>query len=142
MVFQATKSKIVCTIGPASESKPVLEKMVVAGMDVARLNMSHEDHKTARKTFKTIRSIDDTLPILFDLQGPKIRLGEIDGRVDLVSGSEFTLSTEDFVGDASRASVSYDELPEDVKAGDIIALKQNTILYRYGKHFGRCSYFQ
>jgi len=127
MVFHATKSKIVCTIGPASESKAVLEKMVAAGMDVARLNMSHEEHKTARKTFETIRSIDDTLPILFDLQGPKIRLGEIDGRVDLVTGSEFSLSTEDFVGDASRASVSYDDLPKDVKAGDIIALNDGII---------------
>ncbi len=81
MVFHETKSKIVCTIGPASKPKAVLEKMVEAGMDVARLNMSHEDRKTARKTFETIRSVDDTLPILFDLQGPKIRIGEIDGRV-------------------------------------------------------------
>jgi pyruvate kinase len=127
MVFHETKSKIVCTIGPASESKAVLEKMVAAGMDVARLNMSHEDHKTARKTFETIRSIDDTLPILFDLQGPKIRIGEIDGRVDLVTGSEFTLSTEDFVGDASRASVSYEDLPKDVKKGDTIALNDGII---------------
>jgi pyruvate kinase len=127
MVFHETKSKIVCTIGPASESKAVLEKMVAAGMDVARLNMSHEDHKTARKTFETIRSIDDTLPILLDLQGPKIRIGEIDGRVDLVTGSEFTLSTEDFVGDASRASVSYEDLPKDVKKGDTIALNDGII---------------
>ena len=67
MVFLETKSKIVCTIGPASSSKDVLEKMVEAGMDVARLNMSHEDHETARKTFNVIRSIDDTLSILFDL---------------------------------------------------------------------------
>ena len=127
MVFHETKSKIVCTIGPASESKAVLEKMVRAGMDVARLNMSHEDHKAARKTFEIIRSIDDTLPILFDLQGPKIRIGEIDGRVDLVTGSEFTLSTEDFVGDASRASVSYKDLPQDVKKGDTIALNDGII---------------
>jgi pyruvate kinase len=127
MVFLETKSKIVCTIGPASKSKAVLEKMVAAGMDVARLNMSHEDRKTAKKTFETIRSVDDTLPILFDLQGPKIRIGEIDGRVDLVTGSEFTLSTEDFVGDVSRASVSYEELPQDVKVGDIIALNDGIV---------------
>ncbi len=127
MVFHETKSKIVCTIGPASKPKAVLEKMVAAGMDVARLNMSHEDRKSARKTFETIRSVDDTLPILFDLQGPKIRIGEIDGRVNLVSGSEFTLSTEDFVGDASRVSVSYEELPQDVKVGDTIALNDGRV---------------
>ena len=127
MVFHETKSKIVCTIGPASKPKAVLEKMVEAGMDVARLNMSHEDRKSARKTFKTIRSVDDTLPILFDLQGPKIRVGELEGRVDLITGSELVLSTEEFVGDASRMSVSHEELPEDVKAGSVIALNDGII---------------
>ncbi|MHA2147001.1 MAG: pyruvate kinase [Candidatus Thorarchaeota archaeon] len=87
MGFHETKSKIVCTIGPASKPKAVLESMVEAGMDVARLNMSHEDRKSARKTFETLRSVDDTLPILFDLQGPKIRIGETKGRVDLITGS-------------------------------------------------------
>ncbi|MFX1561311.1 MAG: pyruvate kinase [Promethearchaeota archaeon] len=127
MVYNETKSKIVCTIGPASESKEVLEKMVKAGMDVARLNMSHEDHKNARKTFETLRAIDDTLPILFDLQGPKIRVGEIDGQIDLVTGSELVLSTEDFVGDANRISVSHEDLPKDVKVGNIIALNDGII---------------
>ncbi|MFW9807636.1 MAG: pyruvate kinase [Candidatus Thorarchaeota archaeon] len=127
MVDNGTKSKIVCTIGPASESKEVLEKMMEAGMDVARLNMSHEDHKSARKTFDTIRSLDDTLPILFDLQGPKIRIGEVDGHVDLTTGSEFTLSTEQFVGDVNRVSVSYDELPQDVKVGSVIALNDGIV---------------
>jgi pyruvate kinase len=127
MVYHETKSKIVCTIGPASKPKTVLEKMAAAGMDVARLNMSHEDRRTAKKTFETIRSVDDTLPILFDLQGPKIRIGEIEGRVDLVTGSEFTLSTKVFVGDASRVSVSYEELPQDVKKGDIIALNDGMV---------------
>ncbi len=133
MVYHETKSKIVCTIGPASKSKDVLEKMVEAGMDVARLNLSHEDHKSARKTFDTLRSVDDTLPILFDLQGPKIRIGEIDGRVDLVTGSEFTLSIEDFVGDSERASVSYKELPQDVRKGNIIALNDGLVRLKVKK---------
>ncbi len=127
MVFQATKSKIVCTIGPASKPKEVLEKMVEAGMDVARLNLSHEDHKSARKTFETLRSIDDTLPILFDLQGPKIRIGELEGRVDLATGNDFVLSTEEFVGDENRVSVSHQDLPQDVKIGDIIALNDGIV---------------
>ena len=101
--------------------------MVEAGMDVARLNMSHEDHETARKTFDTIRSIDDTLPILFDLQGPKIRLGELKSPVDLITGSELILSTEEFVGDENRVSVSYEELPKDVKKGDVIAVNDGIV---------------
>jgi pyruvate kinase len=127
MVFHETKSKIVCTIGPASKPKEVLEKMVEAGMDVARLNMSHEDRESAKKTFETIRSIDDTLPILFDLQGPKIRVGELKGKVNLVTGSEFVISTEVFIGDASRVSVSHTELPKDVKVGNIIALNDGIV---------------
>ncbi len=130
MDFHGTKSKIVCTIGPASKSKKVLEKMVEAGMDVARLNMSHEDHKNAREAFETLRSIDDTLPIMFDLQGPKIRIGELEGRVDLVTGNEFVLSAEDFVGNEGRVSVSYKELPQDVKVGDIIALNDGIVRLR------------
>jgi len=130
MDFHGTKSKIVCTIGPASKPKSVLERMVDAGMDVARLNMSHEDHKSARETFEILRSIDDTLPILFDLQGPKIRIGELEGRIDLVTGNEFVLSTEEFVGDEHRVSVTHEELPKDVKIGDIIALNDGIIRWK------------
>ncbi len=127
MVFDAANSKIVCTIGPASRSKEVLTKMIEAGMDVARLNLSHEDLKTAKVTFETIRSIDDTIPILFDLQGPKIRIGEMKEPAVLVSGNEFVLSTEEFVGDATRVSISHEELPKDVKKGDIIALNDGIV---------------
>jgi len=127
MVFHGTKSKIVCTIGPASKPKAILEKMVEAGMDVARLNLSHGDHKSARETFEILRSIDDTLPIMFDLQGPKIRIGELEGRVDLTTGNEFVLSTDEFVGDESRVSVSHKELPQDIKVGDIIALNDGIV---------------
>ncbi|MFW9809082.1 MAG: pyruvate kinase [Candidatus Thorarchaeota archaeon] len=133
MVFHETKSKIVCTIGPASKSKEILEKMVAAGMDVARLNMSHEDHKSARKTLETLRSVDDTLPILFDLQGPKIRIGELSNPVDLVTGNEFVLSTEEFVGDESRVSVSHDMLPQDVKKGTIITLNDGIVRLKVKK---------
>ena len=93
MVFDAANTKIVCTIGPASRSKEVLTKMIEAGMDVARLNLSHEDHKTARENFETIRSIDDSIPIMFDLQGPKIRIGEMKEPAVLETGSKFVLST-------------------------------------------------
>ncbi|MBN2228006.1 MAG: pyruvate kinase [Candidatus Thorarchaeota archaeon] len=130
MVFDTPNSKIVCTIGPASKSKEVLTKMIEAGMDVARLNLSHGDHDTVRTTFNTIRSIDDTVPILFDLQGPKIRIGEMTEPATLVSGSEFILSTDEFVGDGSRVSISYKDLPKDVKKGNIIALNDGIIRLR------------
>ena len=127
MVFDQTRSKIVCTLGPASQSRKILEELVDAGMDVVRLNMSHEEHSTARKTFDIIRSIDDRIPILFDLQGPKIRIGEMKKPVKLTTGQEFTISTEDFIGDGTRVSISYKDLPKDVKKGDIIALNDGII---------------
>jgi pyruvate kinase len=122
-----TRSKIVCTIGPASSSREVLAGMVEAGMDVARINLSHEDHGSARKTFDLIRSIDDKIAILFDLQGPKIRIGEMREEVQLQAGQSFVLSTDDFVGDGERVSVSYKELPQDVKKGDTIAINDGII---------------
>jgi pyruvate kinase len=130
MVFNSSNSKIICTIGPASKSKKVLTNMIEAGMDVARLNLSHEDHESAKVTFDTIRSINDMIPILFDLQGPKIRIGEMKERVVLESGQEFILSTETFVGDQTRVSISHEELPKDVKKGDIIALNDGIVRLR------------
>ncbi len=127
MVFDTPNSKIVCTIGPASSSREVLAKMIEEGMDVARLNLSHGDHNTARTVFETIRSIDETVPILFDLQGPKIRIGEMREPATLVSGNEFIISTEDFVGDENRVSISYKELPKDVKKGNVIALNDGIV---------------
>ncbi|MFW9844157.1 MAG: pyruvate kinase [Candidatus Thorarchaeota archaeon] len=130
MAFTSANSKIVCTIGPASKSEKVLAKMIDAGMDVARLNFSHEDHKTAKVTFDTIRSVDDTVPILFDLQGPKIRIGEMKEPVILQTGAEFILSTDEFVGDSTRVSISHKELPTDVKKGNIIALNDGIVRLR------------
>jgi pyruvate kinase len=127
MVLDTVNSKIVCTIGPASSSKEILEEMIDAGMDVARLNLSHGDHATVRTVFNTIRSIDENVAILFDLQGPKIRIGEMKEPTVLVSGEEFVLSTDDFIGDKTRVSISYKELPKDVKKGDIIALNDGII---------------
>ena len=128
MAFKECNSKIVCTIGPASESKAVLTKMIEAGMDVARLNLSHGDHATVKTVFERIRSIDDTLTILFDLQGPKIRIGEMTEPVNLESGKKFILSTEDeFIGDEKKVFIDHKELPKDVKKGNIIALNDGII---------------
>ncbi|MBD3408060.1 MAG: pyruvate kinase, partial [Candidatus Lokiarchaeota archaeon] len=124
---EMTRSKIVCTIGPASRSEEVLAKMIDAGMDVARINMSHEDHKTAKETLETIRSVDETIAVLIDLQGPKIRIGEMREPVELETGDEFRISIEDFVGDEHRVSVSHKELPDDVNPGDFIAINDGIV---------------
>ncbi len=125
-----SRTKIVCTIGPASRSEEVLTKMIEAGMDVVRINLSHEDHKTAKETFELIRSINEEIPILFDLQGPKIRIGDLKEPVELKQGDELVISTEDFVGDASRVSISHKELPQDVKQGDVIAINDGIVRLR------------
>ncbi|MFQ5832013.1 MAG: pyruvate kinase, partial [Candidatus Thorarchaeota archaeon] len=127
MVVKGTRSKIVCTIGPASRSRKILSGMIDVGMDVARLNLSHDVHSTHKKTFDKIRSIDDTVPIVLDIQGPKIRIGEIKEPVELETGAEFVLSTKDFVGDAKRASISHKDLPRDVKLGDTIAINDGIV---------------
>ena len=101
--------------------------MIEAGMDVARLNMSHATPVIAKKTFETIRSIDDTVAILFDLQGPKIRIGELVEPTILKSGQEFVLSTDDFPGTNERVSISHKELPQDIKPGDTIAINDGII---------------
>lgn len=125
-----TRTKIVCTIGPASRSKDTLAGMIEAGMDVARINLSHETHSIHRKTFETIRSVDESIAILFDLQGPKIRIGELKEPLELQTGESFTLSTKEFIGDKKRVSISHEDLPRDVKPGDTIAINDGLVRLR------------
>ena len=113
------KTKIVCTIGPASNSRETLKEMILAGMDVARLNFSHGTHEGHKKVMSTIRELADELgkpvAILQDLCGPKIRVGDIPGGpVILKEGDIFTLTSEECEGDTSRAHISYSKLSEEV----------------------------
>ena len=126
------KTKIVCTIGPASESAEALEVLIKSGMDVARLNFSHGTHEEHFRKIKTIRKIADRLAIpvaiLQDLSGPKIRVGRIkEGGVELKSGGRFFLTSRRIVGDERGASVTYLSLPRDVKPKDTILLADGTI---------------
>ena len=121
------KTKIVCTLGPASCSAAVLEKMIHAGMDVARLNFSHgtrEDHLTALRTVREVADrAGEPITILQDLQGPKIRTGKLSTpSVRLVDGARFTITIEDTPGTADRVSTTYHNLPKDVKPGDTILM--------------------
>jgi len=126
------KTKIICTIGPASESIEVLENMIRSGMDVARLNFSHGDYDRHRRVIGHIRSAAQAagrrVAILGDLPGPKIRIGTLEREpVDLSAGDEFTLTTEITTGSGSRASTSFTRLPEVVKPGDTVFLNDGLV---------------
>ena len=126
------KTKIVCTIGPASESSQTLEAMIQMGMNIARLNFSHGTREEHLRKIQTIRQIADRLKqsvaILQDLSGPKIRVGLMkEGGVDLKRGEEFHLTSQVLVGDEQKASVTYSSLPNEVKPGDTILLSDGTI---------------
>ncbi|MFA6095401.1 MAG: pyruvate kinase [Candidatus Paceibacterota bacterium] len=121
------KTKIVCTIGPATESAPVLEKLLLAGMNVMRLNFSHGDfaeHQGRIDNLKVAtKKTGISAAVLQDLAGPKIRIGNFKTEsVTLVEGKKFTLTTEDIVGDEARVSVNYPLLPKEVEKGHIIFL--------------------
>jgi pyruvate kinase len=125
------KTKIVCTIGPATESKEKLLALVEAGMNVARLNFSHGSNEEHGKRVETIREIikktGKTIAILQDLCGPKIRIGTFkDSTIMLHEGQEFTLTTEECEGDEKRVHVNYPNLPKEVKEGTIIMLHDGT----------------
>lgn len=121
------KTKIVCTIGPASSSPDTIRALIQSGMNVARLNFSHGSHADHADKIRTIRAIASDLKqpvaILQDLCGPKIRVGQIpDPGIQLKPGETFTLTSDDVIGDNERVSVSYGGLPADVKIGDRLLL--------------------
>ncbi len=126
------KTKIVCTIGPASESPAVMKQMIEAGMNVARLNFSHGDFAAHKKVIENLRaasaSIGRRIAIMADLSGPKMRIGKIDPEpIELKPGDPFTLTTDDIVGDKTRVSVSFDRLPQAVKKGNTLFLNDGYI---------------
>ncbi len=126
------RTKVVCTIGPASESPQILEALIRGGMNVARLNFSHGTHEEHLRKIETIREIAGRLKqpvaILQDLGGPKIRVGMMkEGGAELKRGKEFRLTSRVLVGDETEASVTYPSLPDEVKAGDRILLADGTI---------------
>lgn len=130
------KSKIVATIGPATHTPEKLRELMLAGMDVVRVNMSHGSHESHAATIQTARAIaielNHPLAILLDLSGPKIRTGTLRDHqpVRLQANQQLTITTRDLVGDDSIISTSYVHLPNDVKAGDRILLSDGLIELR------------
>jgi pyruvate kinase len=126
-------TKIVATLGPASSDPAVLERMFRAGVDVVRLNFSHgtaADHEArANLVRETCRKVGRAVGIMGDLQGPKIRVGKFkDGKTFLKQGARFILDAEREIGDDEGAGLDYKELPNDVKAGDVLLLDDGKIV--------------
>ncbi len=129
------RSKIVCTLGPAVDSYEQLKSLIEAGMNVARLNMSHGSHTEHEERYHRVRqAAQDTghaVGVLADLQGPKIRLETFaEGPVELVRGDEFTITTEDVEGDKSICGTTYKGLPGDVAHGDQILINDGNVELR------------
>ena len=126
------KTKIVCTLGPATHSEKMITQLIKAGMDVVRLNFSHGTHEDHQNMIQAIRKVskklDKPIPILQDLQGPKLRVGKIkNGSVELKKGKTIAITTEDIAGDENLISTTYKYLPNDVKPGDTILLDDGFI---------------
>jgi pyruvate kinase len=126
------RAKIVCTLGPATSSQEQITALIGAGMDVARLNMSHGRQADHLEVYRRVRAGSEatgrSVGILADLQGPKIRLGEFPGGpVRLAAGDEFTITTEDIPGNQHEASTTYTGLPYDVRPGDRVLIDDGNV---------------
>jgi pyruvate kinase len=125
MIDIKRQTKIVATIGGASESLEMLTELAKAGLNVARMNMSHGDHAEHGKKIDNVREVNKNLnahmSVLVDLAGPKIRIGDFDTeKVLLVAGKKIILTTEKIVGNVNRVHINYEKLPQELKKGNII----------------------
>lgn len=120
------KTKIVATIGPATSSEEMLEKIIHAGVDVCRLNFSHGAHEIHNEVIERVRKINEKLgsniALLQDLQGPKLRIGKVDGEIHLIDGESIIVTTVECISTKEKLYVSYDRLPLDAKPGERILL--------------------
>ncbi|MGN0818686.1 MAG: pyruvate kinase [Candidatus Coproplasma sp.] len=128
------KTKIICTLGPASESEDVLSDLIDAGMNVARLNFSHGTHEEHAKKIATIKKVRDKkkvpLPILLDTKGPEFRIKTFEnGKITLRDGDTFTFTTEDIIGDQKKVSVSFSGICEQMNPGDKILLNNGLMVF-------------
>ena len=120
------RAKIVCTIGPASDAPETLWAMAEAGMDIARINFSHGDPMSHKNIFDALEGID-SVSTLLDLPGPKIRLGDVDGSVNLREGQDIHFTTRPVIGNADELPVSYGRLPEEVRVGGSLFINDGLI---------------
>ncbi len=126
------KTKIICTIGPASESEKCLKELMLAGMDVARFNFSHGTREEQREKLERVMKVREELGLhvatLLDTRGPEIRLRDFEGgRAEIVAGQTFTLTTDEVMGNSERASISYKNLKNDIFVGTTILIDDGLI---------------
>lgn len=126
------KTKIVCTIGPSSDSYEVLKALVSEGMNVARLNFSHGTHPEHKKRIDTIKKLrddlDEPIAIMLDTKGPEIRIKTFkDGMIRIEQGQDFTLTSEDVEGDETKVSVTYKDIAKDLKADDRVLIDDGLV---------------
>ncbi|HTA56704.1 MAG TPA: pyruvate kinase [Candidatus Baltobacteraceae bacterium] len=139
MAMNSRHSKIVCTLGPATNSPRMIRRLIEAGMDVARLNFSHGTHETHAQSIAMVHAaaaeLGKTVGILADLQGPKIRTGALagGGTVTLRGGQQFIITTAKILGDSTRVNTTFRPLPREVKSGDRILLSDGLIELRVEK---------
>lgn len=130
-IMNFKKTKIIVTLGPASEKKEIIKKLFENGADIFRLNLSHGDYNYHSNLIKKVRDIDKFIPILFDLQGPKLRIGKFKNKkILLKSGDNFILTTKKVLGDKNYVSISYESLPKYLQKGDTILLDDGRIKLR------------
>ena len=132
MTMTMRKTKIICTLGPASESEEVIRELMLAGMNVARLNFSHGTHEEQRGKLERVKKVREELglpvALLLDTKGPEIRTGEFEkGKVELKKGQTFVLTTEDVLGNEGKVSITYKNLVKDVQEGDSILIDDGLI---------------
>src|SRR5262249_36555961 len=132
MALPNNKTKIVATIGPASGSPEMLERLIRAGLNVARLNFSHGNLAEHAERIKRIRSaakaVGRRVAVMADLPGPKMRIGKIEPEpIQLQAGENLTLTTEEITGTSQRVSVSFKDLPQVVKPGDRLYLNDGLV---------------
>ena len=129
------KTKIICTIGPASENEEVLTKMCLAGMNVARLNFSHGTHEEHEKKIALIKSVREKLglpiAIMLDTKGPEYRIRTFkDGKVMVREGADFIFTVDEVEGDENRVSVNYKQLNQDLKPGDVVTVNNGMVKFQ------------
>ena len=132
------KTKIICTLGPASDSEKILSELIDAGMNVARLNFSHGTHEEHAAKIAKIKRIREQkkvpLPIILDTKGPEFRIKTFEkGKITLKDGDTFTFTTDDIVGDKTRVAVSFKGICEQMFAGDKILLNNGLMVFEVVK---------
>ena len=127
-------TKIIGTIGPSSYDKSILRKMFNEGLNVVRINFSHSDHEKALQIYQWVQELNEeenrNVATLGDLQGPKLRIGEVKEDQTLTKGEKITITTEECIGDTSKIHITYPDFPKDVEVGDKIMLDDGKLILK------------